>query len=1286
MLSRLKVSTRLGLGFAAVLILLLLVGALAFYQLHKLGQINRNLYLHPFAVSNAAQRLNTNCNRIQMALDQLASGIAARDEVRLSVESFRSQIESDLKLLDERYLGDKADVRRAQELVAQWAPLQERIFALDRDGDYPMMVTLTRLDSSNLARHLRQASRVLRNFAMDKAGQFTEESMRAQRHYRYALIASLAAALALGILLTLYFARSVLGSLRRVAAASELVAKGMPPQALEDMPADALGRLAVSLQSMLSGVVGEGLSIKQNLPAHLWMADRELVLTMINPAAAPLLQALAGHPVKDILGRLKVGQVLKDQEGRSAALAVQALEQGRQFEAKVSFRPNGKTVHLQQVVAPVVDLAGNITGVMGVGLDITSRLEMEQALAESEEQFRQAIMNAPQPIMLHAEDGQVIQVNRAWSSLSGYSSEQIKTIDDWVNLAYPGKAEQVKKGIQRLYGLGTSTNEGEFTVRTSGGGRRVWQFSTAPLGRLPDGRHLVLSMAVDLTERKRAEEQTQASEERFRSLVNNVPGVVYRCLVDQHWTMIYLSDEVEDITGYPADDFLGNQVRTYASIIHPGDREIVKREVAQALEEERPFSLEYRLLRADGKVAWVFEKGSRAQKGGQEGRWLDGVILDVTTAKEAEQARARSEAIYSALFQMAGEAIVLMEAEGDKAGTIVAANQATADMHGYALSEIVGMNIRQLNAPGYADELYQRFESLGEGDRLKLELRHRRKDGSIFPVEVSARSIELDGRRYILGMDRDISERVEAERALRDSEDRFRELFNNMSNGVAVYAPSADGQRFYFKEINPAGQGIVGVEREDIIGRDLEDVFPGVASLGLLDVFRRVWRTGEAEHLPLSAYEDENLQMWVENYVCRLPSGEVVAIFEDVTKRKQAEAERVKLESQLRQSQKLEAIGTLAGGIAHDFNNILMAIMGYADLAMGNLPKGSPSAESLEQVIAASERARSLVRQILSFSRREEPDKAPLEVASLVSEVFTMLRASIPTTVEMRLEEPLAHDQVLADPVQIQQVIMNLCTNAAQAMEQKGGVLRVGLTRVELDSETAGAYALLEAGSYLCLSVSDTGVGISREVMDRIFEPFFTTKQAFQGTGMGLAVAHGIAVNHGGMITVYSEPGKGSKFNVYLPVYGGADQWAREPSSVSGEHLGSGERVIFVDDEPVLADLGKRMLEGLGYRVRSFDNPKDALGAFLADPQACDILITDYTMPKMTGVELGAAFLKMRPEFPVIVCTGFNSQLREDRARGQGIKMVLYKPLARMDLAQAVRSALRDTGYESPPQ
>ncbi|MCB2192683.1 MAG: PAS domain S-box protein [Deltaproteobacteria bacterium] len=1279
MLAHLKVATRLGMGFAAVLLLMLLVGALAFYQLHELGLINQNLYLHPFAVTNAAQRLNTNSNRMQMSLDQLASGVIATEEVRLSAQSLRRQMDSDVQLLSERYLGDMADVGRLRDLLAQWTTLQERIFALDRQGDYPMMVTLTRLDSAQLARKLRRASTVVRNFAMGTAGRFNQDSLQHQQNYHYGLAAALVAALALGVLLTLYFARSVLGSLRRVAAASEAVAQGAPPRTLDAMPDDALGRLASSLQSMLSGVVGQGRSIRENLPAHLWMADRRLVFTMINPAAAPLLSEMAGCPVEQILGRLEVGQVLRDKDGLSAGLAARALEQGRQFEAQLSFQTGGKQLHIQQVVAPVVDLEGNVTGVMGVGLDITRRLEMERALAESEEQLRRAVMSAPQPIMLHAEDGQVIMVNQAWVRLSGYSREQMATLDQWLELAYPGKEEQVKEGLLGLYEFKGKIIEREMSVRTADGDLRVWQFSSVSLGRLRDGRSVVISMAVDLTERKQAEERTRASEERFRSLVNNVPGVVYRCLVDQHWTMIYLSDAVEEITGYPAGDFINNRVRAYASIIHPDDREMVEREVSRALQENRPFSLEYRLLRADGKLAWVFERGSRAQNGGKEGRWLDGVLLDVTAAKQAEQAKQRSDILYSALFQLAGEAIILCETEGDNAGTILAANQATADMHGYTLSEVQGMHINRLNSFENVDEVYRRFDSLGQGEQLKIELIHRRKDGSTFPVEVSASLVELDGKKYILGMDRDISERMEAEEALKDSENRFRELFNNMGSGVAIYTPSQDGQRFFFKEMNPFGLNLAGVERDDVIGRDVEEVFPGVEGLGLLGALRRVCKTGEAERLPLAAYQDDRLDQWVECYLCRLPSGEVVVIYEDMTKRKQEEAERAKLEGQLRQSQKLEAIGTLAGGIAHDFNNILMAIMGNAELAMADLPKESPSAENLEQVIVASERARSLVRQILSFSRREAPDRAPLEVANLLEEVFTLLRASIPTTVEMHLQKPLARDQVLADPVQIQQVVMNLCTNAAQAMDPDGGVLKVSLQKVELDSETAGAYALLEAGSYLCLTVSDTGAGISREVMDRIFEPFFTTKQASQGTGMGLAVAHGIAVSHGGMITAYSESGKGSKFNVYLPIYGGADQWTNETAVAEGEIKGEGERVFFVDDEPSLADLGQRMLTGLGYRVRAFDSPTEALEAFLAEPQQCDLLVTDYTMPKMTGVELGAAFLEQRPRLPVIVCTGFNNQLREDRARRQGIKTVLYKPLTRKDLAEAVRSALQST-------
>ena len=1280
MLSRLKVSTRLGLGFAAVLFLMLLVGGLALYQIQRLGQLNQSLYYHPFAVSNAAQSINSSANRIQLTLEEFAVGGNFPIQAQQILQTQNQNMDAGLDLIRERYLGSKEDVRRLQELIQQWQPLLERILSLVHKGDYSLAATLTRLESAPQAQRVRRASRVLRDFALQKATQLTQESVGARQRYLYLLGGALAAALLLGILATWLFTRSVVGSLRRVAAASEAVAAGHPPRDLEGMPSDALGRLAASLQSMLSGVVGEGLSLKQNLPAHLWVAGRDMTLTVINPAAAPLLEALAGRPVEDILGQLKVEQVLRDQEGHCARLAASALEQGEQFEVQVSFQPNGELVHLQQIIAPLLDLEGNIKGVMGVGLDITQRLEMERALAQSEEQFRRAIMSAPQPIMLHAEDGQVIQVNHVWTRLTGYSPEQLGTVDQWLALAYPGQEAAVKQEIQGLYDLEEAVSEGEYPVRTAGGGQRVWDFSSAPLGRLPDGRRLVLSMAVDLTERKKAEDETRASEQRFRSLVDNVPGMVYRCLVDEDWTMIYLSDEVEEITGYPASDFMGNRVRGFASIIHPDDRQMVARQVDQALEEDRPFTLEYRLLRADGGVAWVFERGSRAQNNGQEGRWLDGVILDITTAKQAEQARARSETLYTALFQGAGDAILLLEAEGEAAGTIATANRAAADMHGYSLSELVGMRIGQLDSPEEAVHVPRRIKSLMNGERLKEEIQHQRKDGSVFPVEITAGLVELDGRKYILAVDRDISDRRKAEGALRASEDRFRELFNNMGSGVAVYTPSPDGQKFFFKEINPAGLRIGDKRREEVVGRDVEEVYPGVADLGLLEVLKRVWRTGAPEHLPVRLYHDECIAHWVENYICRLPSGEVVAIYEDVTESKKAEEERTKLEAQLLQSQKLEAIGTLAGGIAHDFNNILMAIMGFAELAREDLPPGSPAAASVDQVLMASERAKKLVRQILSFSRREEPNKIPLEVASLAQEVFTLLRASIPTTVEMRLEEPLARDQVLADPVQIQQVLMNLCANAAQALERKGGVLGVGLKRVELDTETAHAYALLEPGSYLCISVSDTGEGMIREVQNRIFEPFFTTKPAGRGTGMGLAVAHGIAVSHRGMITVYSEPGKGSKFNVYLPVYSGADQWAQEPAAASREARGQGERIFFVDDEEALATLGQRMLAGLGYRVRSFESPASALEAFLAQPEACDLLITDYTMPKMTGVELAAEFLKVRPELPAIVCTGFNNQLREDRARRQGIRLVLYKPFTRANLGAAVRGVLDNAG------
>ncbi len=384
--------------------------------------------------------------------------------------------------------------------------------------------------------------------------------------------------------------------------------------------------------------------------------------------------------------------------------------------------------------------------------------------------------------------------------------------------------------------------------------------------------------------------------------------------------------------------------------------------------------------------------------------------------------------------------------------------------------------------------------------------------------------------------------------------------------------------------------------------------------------------------------------------------------------------ERERLQTQLAQAQKMEALGMLAGGIAHDFNNILTAIIGWAELISLSVPSGSQTDRNLQELLKAGHRAKDLVKQILAFSRRSEQERKPIRVDSTIQEALKLLRASLPSTIDIRQEI----DQgglVQADPTQIHQVLMNLCTNAAQAMADKGGVLTVCWKPVKIDGAMASKQADLHPGPYMRLSVEDTGHGMSAEVVGRIFDPYFTTKELGKGTGLGLAVVHGIVKSHGGAITVLSEVGKGSTFEVDLPrldgVEGAAERMPPEPLPFGGR-----ERILFVDDEPSLIEVGRQILEHLGYEVETRTNSLEALELFSRDAGRFDLLITDMTMPSMTGDGLAREVLRIRPSIPIILCTGFSERISEEQARNLGIREFVMKPIVMNDLAKSVRRAL----------
>ncbi len=647
---------------------------------------------------------------------------------------------------------------------------------------------------------------------------------------------------------------------------------------------------------------------------------------------------------------------------------------------------------------------------------------------------------------------------------------------------------------------------------------------------------------------------------------------------------------------------------------------------------------------------------------------------------------------------------------------------------------------------------------------------------------------------------------LDAEVKLRQSEHRLNELFENMSSGVAIFGARADGQDFVFKEINQAALSSERLVRQDVIGQSVCDVFEGVREFGLFDLLHRVWQTGESEYLQARYYRKDRRRSWKQNSVYRLPTGDVVIIFNDISKKKraeetlkrseetfakvfkanpaaiaicrqhdgcildvnvafenligyrreeligqnatslglwadasernvvmqalsgqssiadrevrlltkngktlianysaesvklatescllsiivdvtaarQAEEERRKLERQLYESQKMQAIGTLAGGIAHDFNNILGAIIGYAEMAALQ-PDPKKMGRYMDQILAAGMRAKDLVSQILTFSRHSERDKKPMDLKIIAKETLRLLRSTLPASIEIRQAIENIPHTIDGDPTQMHQIIMNICTNAAHAMGEKGGVLNFSLTGEELSLSQADDLQL-KPGSYVRLSISDTGCGIDPGVIDRIFDPFFTTKKIGEGTGLGLAVVYGIVKNHEGHVQVKSEPRRGASFDIYLPRLEGnhavvSDVAGMEPIA------GGRESILFVDDEKTLVDLAHRNLSALGYRVTACSDSQEALKIFQSDPDGFDLIITDMTMPKISGSELTRQIACLRPAQPVILCTGFSEYINPEKAAQMGIKDFILKPLSRKTLALAVRKALDDPAVSIP--
>jgi len=497
------------------------------------------------------------------------------------------------------------------------------------------------------------------------------------------------------------------------------------------------------------------------------------------------------------------------------------------------------------------------------------------------------------------------------------------------------------------------------------------------------------------------------------------------------------------------------------------------------------------------------------------------------------------------------------------------------------------------------------------------------------------------------------------------------QIMLDSSPGIIFYKDS----RTRYIRVNRRFGELFGIDPEAVVGKTHEELFPHNTQDVLICSCDQIAGAEPAfNQTGIIDTVEGRKSVLVNNVPFRDPHGRVTGIIGftmDITDLQEAEKEKKKLEERIVRSEKMEAVGTLAGGIAHDFNNILSAIIGYTELARMQITDDNGPGRYLDQVMKASQRAKSLVEQILTFSRQGQQQLLPMLVEPIVKEALKLLRSSLPATIEIR-QNLSRCPTVLADATQIHQVLMNLCTNASHAMES-GGVLEVILKPVAIETEDTQRFPELHRGAHVMLSVSDTGCGIEPSAIPKIFEPYFTTKQKGKGTGLGLAVVHGIVQKHGGAIRVYSEPGQGTTFHVYLPAV--AEACPRKDQAPLPIPTGS-ETILLVDDEQALVDMASEMLAQLGYKVVTRSSGVEALALFEAKPGTFDLVITDMTMPKLTGEQFASHIKAIRPDVPVILCTGFSERISQDQAEALGIESFLMKPLLPSDLARTVRRVL----------
>lgn len=734
--------------------------------------------------------------------------------------------------------------------------------------------------------------------------------------------------------------------------------------------------------------------------------------------------------------------------------------------------------------------------------------------------------------------------------------------------------------------------------------------------------------------------------------------------------ILHVNQKMLEMFGYTYDEALHLDFQTMSEDVPPYGKTGVNEYFRKAASGSAQL-FEWKAKHKNGKLFWAEMNLELVVLEGTD-RILAN-LRDINKRKMAEEELRESEEKFRTLTELSHVGTFLTDPDGK--ATYV--NSRCAEIVGVPVDKALSFDWVQYLHPDDSDRVVNEWVKAVENKKsFKQEYRYVHSDGKVVWTRGETTPVrnEQGEVSVFIGTMVDITALKQAEKELRQNEALFRELFDNIEIGVAIYETQDDAQSFVLRELNLYGLEKGKVKKRDVIGCEVRDVFPGIVALGLFEIFQKVWKTGKPQRHTSSLYQDDTITLWVENYVSRLPSNQLVAIYEDVTDKRQAKIEKETLEKQLAQVQKMESIGHLAGGVAHDFNNMLAVILGHTELALLQADENHDLYTDLKEIQKAAKHSADITKQLLAFARKQTISPKKIDLNDTVERMLNMLRRLIGEDIDLVWKPDTRIWPVIMDPTQIDQILTNLCVNARDAINGVGRtIIETGIKK--FDEEDCNEHPGFIPGDFVMLTVSDNGCGMDKNTLDNLFEPFYTTKDIGKGTGLGLATVYGIVKQNNGFVNVYSEPGHGSTFKIYLPRLF-ADEDVDEVVPHEKSAAGGTETILLVEDEPSILSMTRTMLEQKGYTVLPSGSPGEAMEKAKNHSNGIDLIMTDVVMPGMNGRDLAGHIAVLYPGIRLLFMSGYTANVIAHQGILDDGVVFIQKPFSMEDLAKKLREVL----------